>query len=305
MPAGIQDSLRQRGVRLTRQRRLLLELIDHSGLHLDAESLYQMAKEKDAKLNRVTVYRTLKLLKEGGLVDELDLAHFQGDQHYYETRLKQEHAHIICLRCGRVEEFFGEELQHLRSQVESQFGFEIVFAQNRNRRLLLALPGACARRRRPRPRLVEPGPRDMDAAARHPEMRKGLRAGVSAGSESFRPAHPRRALEPLPFLLGRHADNNLVLRDNRVSRTHARIFAENGHYVIEDLNSRHGTWVNGAQIAPPRAAQLRPHRLRRARILSAHLHAGAGRDPSHPGSVLHLLAHRRRRAAITWASCAA
>ena len=127
--AGIQDSLRERGVRLTRQRRLLLDLIDRSGLHLDAESLYQMAKEKDAKLNRVTVYRTLKLLKEGGLVDELDLAHLEGEKHYYETRLKQEHAHIICLRCGRVEEFFGEPLQALRVQVESQMGFEIAFAR--------------------------------------------------------------------------------------------------------------------------------------------------------------------------------
>jgi Fur family ferric uptake transcriptional regulator len=129
MAEGIQDSLKQRGVRLTRQRRLLLELIDRSGLHLDAESLFQMAKEKDPKLNRVTVYRTLKLLKQGGLVDELDLAHFEGDQHYYETRMKQEHAHIICLRCGRVEEFFGEELRKLRAQVESQFGFEIMFAR--------------------------------------------------------------------------------------------------------------------------------------------------------------------------------
>jgi len=129
MPGSIQDSLERRGVRLTRQRRLLLDLIDHSGLHLDAEGLYRMAKEKDPKLNRVTVYRTLKLLKESGLVDELDLAHFQGDQHFYETRLKQEHAHIICLRCGRVEEFFGEELQHVRAQVQSQFGFEIVFAR--------------------------------------------------------------------------------------------------------------------------------------------------------------------------------
>jgi Fur family ferric uptake transcriptional regulator len=124
-----QDSLRSRGVRLTRQRRLLLELIDNSGLHLDAESLCQMAKERDPKLNRVTVYRTLKLLKEGGLIDELDLAHLQGEKHYYETRLKQEHAHIICLRCGRVEEFFGEPLQSLRSQVSSQLGFEIVFAR--------------------------------------------------------------------------------------------------------------------------------------------------------------------------------
>src|SRR6201997_1597638 len=127
--SGIQGSLRERGVRLTRQRRILLNLIDNSGLHLDAERLYQMAREQDPKLNRVTVYRTLKLLKEGGLVDELDLAHFEGDQHYYETRMKQEHAHIICLRCGRVEEFFGEELQRMRAQVSSQFGFEIVFAR--------------------------------------------------------------------------------------------------------------------------------------------------------------------------------
>jgi serine phosphatase RsbU (regulator of sigma subunit)/pSer/pThr/pTyr-binding forkhead associated (FHA) protein len=59
----------------------------------------------------------------------------------------------------------------------------------------------------------------------------------------------RVALEPLPFLIGRHADNHLVLRDNRASRSHARIIAENGNYVVEDLNSRHGTWVNGQQVA--------------------------------------------------------
>ena len=126
---GIKDSLKQRGVRLTRQRQILLELIDKSGQHLDAERLYLLAKEKDPKLNRVTVYRTLKMLKEGGLVDELDLMHIGGDQHFYETRMKQEHAHIICLRCGKVEEFFGEPLQRLRKQVESHFGFQIVLAR--------------------------------------------------------------------------------------------------------------------------------------------------------------------------------
>ncbi len=125
----IKASLKERGVRLTRQRRLLLDLIDKSGQHLDAERLFQMAKEKDPKLNRVTVYRTLKMLKNGGLVDELDLMHYGGDQHYYETRMKQEHAHIICLRCGKVEEFFGEPLQKLRKQVESHFGFQIVLAR--------------------------------------------------------------------------------------------------------------------------------------------------------------------------------
>jgi Fur family ferric uptake transcriptional regulator len=123
------DSLKQRGIRLTRQRQLLLDLLDKSGQHLDAEALYQMAHQKDPKLNRVTVYRTLKLLKEGGLVDELDLMHYTGDQHYYETRTKQEHAHIICLRCGKVEEFFGDPLHKLRRQVEGMFGFQILIAR--------------------------------------------------------------------------------------------------------------------------------------------------------------------------------
>ena len=127
--ASIKGSLKEKGLRLTRQRQILLDLIDNSGAHLDAERLYQMAKEKDPKLNRVTVYRTLKMLKTGGLVDELDLMHYGGDQHYYETRMKQEHAHVICLRCGKVEEFFGEPLQRLRKQIESHFGFQILLAR--------------------------------------------------------------------------------------------------------------------------------------------------------------------------------
>jgi Fur family ferric uptake transcriptional regulator len=126
---SIEGSLKERGVRLTRQRQILLGLIDKTGDHLDAERLYQMAKERDPKINRVTVYRTLKMLKTGGLVDELDLMHYGGDQHYYETRLKQEHAHVICLRCGKVEEFFGEPLLRLRKQIESHFGFQVLLAR--------------------------------------------------------------------------------------------------------------------------------------------------------------------------------
>jgi len=127
--AETQDSLKKRGVRLTRQRKILLDLIDKSGEHLDVEQLFVLAKKQDPKLNRVTVYRTLKMLKQGGLVDELDLMHIGGDQHFYETRMKQEHAHVICLRCGKVEEFFGDPLQKLRKQVEQHFGFEVLLAR--------------------------------------------------------------------------------------------------------------------------------------------------------------------------------
>jgi len=58
----------------------------------------------------------------------------------------------------------------------------------------------------------------------------------------------RTVIDPLPFLIGRQGDNNLVLRDNRISRSHARIVAENGDYYIEDLDSRHVVFVNGQRV---------------------------------------------------------
>jgi len=124
--ASIKASLKERGIRLTRQRQILLELIDETGRHLDAERLYELAAQRDPKLNRVTVYRTIKMLKDARLVDELDLMHWSGDQHYYETRLKQEHAHVICLKCGKVQEYFGPPLRRLRRQIESTLRFQVL-----------------------------------------------------------------------------------------------------------------------------------------------------------------------------------
>jgi phosphoserine phosphatase RsbU/P len=60
--------------------------------------------------------------------------------------------------------------------------------------------------------------------------------------------HSRVNIDAVPFLIGRQGENNLVLRDNRISRTHARISTENGDYVIEDLDSRHGLFVNGQRV---------------------------------------------------------
>ena len=124
--ATVKSPLRKRGIRLTRQRELIFEILNNAHDHLNADQLYELAKRRDPKINRVTVYRTLKLLKTEGLIDELDLMHFEGEQHYYETRLKQEHAHIVCLRCGSVQEFFGDPLRQLRDQINSGFGFQIL-----------------------------------------------------------------------------------------------------------------------------------------------------------------------------------
>ena len=146
-------SLRERGIRLTRQRQILLDLIDKTRDHLDAEQLYKLAKARNSKINRVTVYRTIKMLKETGLVDELDLMHYSGDQHYYETRLKQEHAHVICLRCGRVEEFFGDPLKKLRQRIESHFGFQVVNVR-------IEVGGYCSNCQRLGSSEIRPGPGD-------------------------------------------------------------------------------------------------------------------------------------------------
>lgn len=78
-------------------------------------------------------------------------------------------------------------------------------------------------------------------------------AGDHPRPAAFIVTHPsgnrsRVPITPLPFLIGRQAGNHLVLRDNRASRMHARIVAEGGKYVVEDLNSRHGTYVNGERV---------------------------------------------------------
>src|SRR2546427_431415 len=58
----------------------------------------------------------------------------------------------------------------------------------------------------------------------------------------------RVSVDPIPFLIGRQPENHLIVRDSRVSRTHARILVENAQYVLEDSGSRHGTFVNGKQV---------------------------------------------------------
>lgn len=123
------EALRRRGFRLTRQRELVFRLIHNSHTHLNAHEIYELAAKEDPKINQVTVYRTLKVLKEQGLVDELDLMHYEGEQHYYETRLKREHAHLVCMGCGAVSEYFGDPLREMKAQIETQFGFQVEVAR--------------------------------------------------------------------------------------------------------------------------------------------------------------------------------
>lgn len=119
------QELVSRGIRMTRQRRLLVEIIQGAERHLDAVSLWQRARAKDRTLNKVTVYRTLGMLKRQGLVDELDLMHLEGEKHFYEARPTRDHIHLACIQCGRIQEFESSLFEKLKGQIERERRFHI------------------------------------------------------------------------------------------------------------------------------------------------------------------------------------
>lgn len=110
---------------MTRQRRLLVEIIQSADRHMDAITLWGRAQAEDPTLNKVTVYRTLAMLKKYGLVDELDLMHLEGEKHYYEARTTRDHIHLTCVKCGRVQEFESSLFEQLKGQIERKKHFQI------------------------------------------------------------------------------------------------------------------------------------------------------------------------------------
>jgi len=125
-PGRLQGELLSRGVRMTRQRRTILGIIETADQHLDVGMILRKARKADPSIDRVTVYRTIKLLKRHGLVDELDLLHLRGDKHYYERHPQREHLHMACLRCGKVMEFESDLFERLKGQVERDCRFHII-----------------------------------------------------------------------------------------------------------------------------------------------------------------------------------
>jgi Fur family ferric uptake transcriptional regulator len=141
IPGRLQAELGSRGIRLTRQRRAILSVIEIARKHLDASQILRRAQKLDASVDRSTVYRTLDLLKRHGLVDELDLMHMNGEGHYYERKLGRDHIHMACLRCGKITEFMSEIFESLKQQLERDCQFSIIVTR-------LEIGGYCSACRR-------------------------------------------------------------------------------------------------------------------------------------------------------------
>jgi Fe2+ or Zn2+ uptake regulation protein len=129
----IEKVLCQAGRRVTPQRVLILETLCENGGHLNANDIHRLARRKAPCLSLSTVYRTIAVLKEMGVIEEL---HLGGEHRRYEIKGERHH-HIICRGCGKVIEFkcpFGEELIR---DVGEEHDFEITGAH-------LDLRGYCA-----------------------------------------------------------------------------------------------------------------------------------------------------------------
>ena len=132
------EGLASRGIRMTSQRRALVETIQSAERHLDAASLLEQARKRDPRINRATVYRTLELLKRLRLVDELDLMHLQGEKHFYEVKPEVDHVHLACFECGKVAEFTSPIFERLKTEIGRQKGFHI-------RTIRLEVGGRCSK----------------------------------------------------------------------------------------------------------------------------------------------------------------
>ena len=131
-------TLKSSGMRATNQRALILEIIRRG--HLDADEIYRQAREKQPRLSLSTVYRTLRVFKELGLVEEL---HLDEAHHHYEAKPSSEHQHLVCLGCGKIVEFECPLSLKMRKDIAREKGFEITGVEIR-------MTGYCPKCRRNR-----------------------------------------------------------------------------------------------------------------------------------------------------------
>ena len=131
-PEIMGEALRREGRRMTSKRALLLRIIAESGEHLDAEEIHRRAQEEGSKMSLSTVYRTLSLLAEMGLLREL---HFDEAHHHFE-RAQGEHYHLVCLECGEVSEYWPSDGGRRLRKLAEESGFDLVSAR-------LELRGIC------------------------------------------------------------------------------------------------------------------------------------------------------------------
>lgn len=115
--------MEQRGLRSTEQRRLIIDKLFETTEHVTIDRLLESVREVDPRVGYATVYRTMKLLAEGGLVHERKFG--DGFTRYELADEQAHHDHLICLSCGKITEFEEPEIEQLQDRIAQRYGFVV------------------------------------------------------------------------------------------------------------------------------------------------------------------------------------
>ena len=123
MSNDIENKCIKNGVRLTEQRKLVARIMSESDDHPDVDELHKRISKVDSKISIATVYRTVKLFEESGIVAKHD---FKGNKSRYEKAPEEHHDHLIDINTGEIMEFVNEDIEKLQKQVAEKLGYKLV-----------------------------------------------------------------------------------------------------------------------------------------------------------------------------------
>ena len=119
----IEDKCKTKGVRLTDQRKLIAKVMSESQDHPDVDELHKRVSKLDSKISIATVYRTVKLFEEAGILSKHD---FKGTKARYEQATREHHDHLIDINTGDIVEFVDQEIEKLQKNVAEKLGYKLV-----------------------------------------------------------------------------------------------------------------------------------------------------------------------------------
>ncbi len=123
MRSKIEEKCVEKGITLTDQRKLVAKVMSEAGDHPDVDELHKRVNKLDNKISIATVYRTVKLFEEAGIVSKHD---FKGNKARYESAPKEHHDHLIDVNTGEIIEFVNEDIEKLQKQVAEKLGYKLV-----------------------------------------------------------------------------------------------------------------------------------------------------------------------------------
>ena len=123
MKDTLEELCKKKGVRLTEQRKVIAQVMASSSDHPDVDELHKRINKLDSKISIATVYRTVKLFEEAGVVSKHD---FKGGKARYEKAPEEHHDHLIDINSGEIIEFVDEEIEKLQKKVADKYGYNLV-----------------------------------------------------------------------------------------------------------------------------------------------------------------------------------